>query len=183
MRTILVLAINFCITSCNKKDAYSFSAPDILMKHSWSPVKTEIVKVDSITKWTISANGNLEEESVTRTDTSFILKSCEQQTTYHFQPNGNLYIKDMCNSSQQDISSTWTITQTNMLTFPFKGNVFPRNVIMMVQGHVTKINKSEFVLNTMGKISTMKSFDGPNGSKTYEGHNITITESMTYKSR
>ena len=169
--------------ACNKKDNQPTSAPEILMAHVWYPYKNHIIRVDSIDVATVDVNGNTQyKNTVLKSDTSFLVNNCIQQSTYQFQQNGIVIIKDMCNTAQGDINSTWTITQTNILMFPFIVNTMTGSIgYNQAYGHVTKIDNSEFIFNTISGMNWFQGSNGPDGSTIFESHKVSISENMTYK--
>ena len=185
MRIILILATIICMIACNKKDHQPIYAPEILMAHLWYPYKNQVITIDSMNVTTVDFNGNAQNKNtVKKSDTSFIVNNCIQQSTYQFQQNGILTIKERCTPTQPDINSTWIITQTNMLTFPFvMTNTVGNNGYNFTFGHVTKIDNSEFIFNTISEKYWFQNSIGPNGTTIYESHKVSIIENMTYKSK
>lgn len=169
--------------ACNKKDNQPTSAPEILMAHLWYPYRNQVNTIDSITVRTVDFNGNAQiKNTVTTSDTSYLVNNCIQQSTYRFLQNGIVTIKDMCNTPLGDINSTWVITQTNFLTFPFAGSNTPgNNGYNLTHGQVTKIDNTEFIFDTVTGMYYFGSSNGPNGATIYESHKVSIIENMTYK--
>jgi hypothetical protein len=178
--TVLVIV---CVFACNKKDAY-VNAPGILMSHVWYPYKTAIITVDSVSIATVDVSGNTQvQKNVKRSDTSYVLSQCVQQSFYHFEQNGALTINDMCNTSQQPLHASWTITQTNMMTIPFPWNTTSGyGGFMPGSGQLMQLDNRQFVFNTASGRSTYASSTNADGSKVYEMHAISINESITFNS-
>lgn len=185
MRMILSWATIVCLAACNKKEGEPIYPPEVLLAHEWYPYKTQIVKVDSITTVTRDATGNVQvQNTVTQSDSAFVLSGCLQQSTYHFQQNGVVTIKDQCSTTGTDITSSWFITQTNMLSFPFAPHALSGySGFVPGSGQVIKIDHSEFVFNTLSQMYWFKETNGPNGARIGESHKLYITESITYRSK
>lgn len=185
-RYFFILFFILCLVACRKTDSLSEPPAETLMRYAWYPYSSQVIRIDSTTTMVVDQQGNTQSKntSVTSTDTLFLFSNCTQQSSLRFQQNGISAFKDMCNAIQGEVTSSWTITQTNMLSFPCISNSLTGyNRYYLTGGQLTEISHSQFTFKTAGSLYWFTNTDGQNGSKVYETHRVAISEIITYKSR
>lgn len=140
---------------------------DALMQNDWYPYQTHIDYSDTISVTTTDNTGQQHTRStIYKFDTTYILDPCFQQSTYSFQSNGRLEIKNMCSAGQLTIDTTWT-TSSDQLIYLFcikdsaadalLGKIVPYSMfagnpaldLEVINVELTKINSSAFELQQL----------------------------------
>jgi hypothetical protein len=81
----------------------------MLINKAWSPYRVEILTVDSSRVVVIdkSTGEQKETNSVLKTDTTYVVDACQQNSVYQFKANGVQIITDACSYNISDYNSTW----------------------------------------------------------------------------
>ncbi len=163
--------------ACSKDNSDPAS---ILMKKAWVPYQVEILTIDSnqVVVTDKSTGERKETDSVLKSDTIYLVSTCQQNSLYQFKANGVQIITDGCSANSMDYNSTWTITQTKQMSFSqFVTGLIP------VTGLLSGINASQFVFNSVRNMNAFGNSTDANGNQVNTSDILTITTILTFKSR
>lgn len=163
--------------ACSKDNSDPSS---LLMRKAWIPYQVEILTIDSnrTTVTDKSTGENTVTNTVIKSDTIFLVSTCQRNSLYQFKANGVQTITDACYSNSNDYNTTWTITQTKQMSFSqFVTGMIP------VTGVLTGINASQFAFNSERNMYAFGNSTDASGNpvSTYDALNITTI--LTFKSR
>jgi hypothetical protein len=197
--TLLFLSVAILSISC-KKESSQTEPSVVLSEHEWYPYSAEIITVDTTVVTSHDSTGIYHHQTiVSRFDTSFILNTCLQNSTFKFRSSGILSISNPCNSQTSAKDTLWSIAQNNFLTTlsindtattnyysrffgKFLGFVGPTDTsynYILTRGAITKIDNSQFVFNN-GLTELTLDVAGVNRDTLYK---IASREYTTYRSR
>ena len=170
-----IVLISF--VACRKDDSDPAS---ILMKKTWAPYQVEILTIDSnrMVVTDKSTGVKKETDTVLKSDTIYLVSTCQQNSLYQFKANGVQVITDACSSNSPDYTTTWTITQTKQMFFSqFVTGLIP------VTGLLSEINTSQFIFNSLQNMYAFGNSTDANGNQVSTSDILTITTILTFKSR
>jgi hypothetical protein len=174
--TLYSLAL-ISFVACTKDNSDPAS---MLMGKAWSPYQVEILTIDSSRVGVLdkSTGEQKETNSVLKTDTTYLVSACQQNSVYQFKANGVQIITDACSYNISDFNNTWTVTQTGQISFSqFVTGLVP------VTGLLSEINTSQFVFNSIGINYAFGNSTDADGNQVSTTDIITTTRILTFKSR
>jgi len=174
--TPLPIALIF-FAACSKDNSDPAS---ILMKKAWVPYQVEVLTIDSNrTTITDKSTGEIRQtNTVLKSDTIYLVSTCQHNSLYQFKANGVQTITDACSSNSNDYSNTWTITQTKQMSFSqLVTGMIP------VTGVLTGVNVSQFVFNSERNMYAFGNTTDASGNPVTTYDALTITTILTFKSR
>jgi len=165
------------LAGCSKENSDPAS---ILKMKVWVPYQVEILTIDSnrVVVTDKSTGAQKETDAVLKSDTIYLMSTCQQNSLYQFKANGVQTITDACYSNSMDYNTTWSITQTKQMFF----SQFVTG-LATVTGSLSEINSSQFVFNSIRNMNGYGSSVDANGNQVSTFDILTFTTILTFKSR